>query len=190
GPLAPSGIIRLVSDLAAGVAAVHARGLIHRDIKPANVILHDDGRPRLVDFGLATHLASGRLQELGGTPNYMAPEQACAESDRIDFRTDVFGLGGVLYHLLLGRAPHTGSSLSEVLAHAKKADVTPPRVIDPTVPRWLEAVCLKALAPAPANRYSTALEFRQALLRGAHEGQSDAGSSGPPAWQRNRYRWL
>ena len=72
---------------------MHARGLIHRDIKPANVILHDDGAPRLVDFGLAAHLGSDRLRELSGSPPYMAPEQARGEWDRIDFRTDVFGLG-------------------------------------------------------------------------------------------------
>src|SRR5262249_1039714 len=148
-----------------------ACGLIHRDIKPANVILHDDERPRLVDFGLATHLASSRLQELSGTPSYMAPEQARAESGRIDFRTDVFGLGGVLYYVLRGRPPHGGSPRGEVLAHAQKADVTAPRVIDPDIPGWLEAVCLKALAPAPSNRYATALEFRQALLLGDQEGQ-------------------
>src|SRR6516165_5060587 len=80
--------------------------LIHRDIKPANVILGDDDRPRLVDFGLAAHLGSERLRELSGTPNYMAPEQARGEPERIDFRTDVFGLGAVLYKLLTGSPPY------------------------------------------------------------------------------------
>jgi len=142
---------------------VHARGLIHRDIKPANVILHDDGTPRLVDFGLTAHLGASRLRELSGSPPYMAPEQARAEWDRIDLRTDVFGLGGVLYKLLTGHAPHAGSTLNEILEHAKKADVTPPRQLDATIPAPVEAVCLKALAAAPENRYTTALEFAAAL---------------------------
>ena len=163
GPLDLAQVVRILAQLAEGVAAVHARGLIHRDIKPANVILHDDGTPRLVDFGLAAHLGGSRLRELSGSPPYMAPEQARAEWDRIDFRTDVFGLGGVLYKLLTDHAPHAGSTLTEILEHAKKADVTPPRQLDPTIPAPVEAVCLKALAAAPENRYTTALEFAAAL---------------------------
>ena len=163
GPLDLAQVVRILAQLAEGVAAVHARGLIHRDIKPANVILHDDGTPRLVDFGLTAHLGGSRLRERSGSPPYMAPEQARGEWDRIDFRTDVFGLGGVLYKLLTDHAPHAGSTLNEVLEHAKKADVTPPRRLDPTIPAPVEAVCLKALAAAPENRYTTALEFAAAL---------------------------
>ena len=163
GPLDLAQVVRILVQLAEGVAAVHARGLIHRDIKPANVILHDDGTPRLVDFGLTAHLGGSRLRARSGSPPYMAPEQARAEWDRIDFRTDVFGLGGVLYKLLTDHEPHAGSTVNEVLEHAKKADVTPPRRLDPTIPAPVEAVCLKALAAAPENRYTTALEFAAAL---------------------------
>src|SRR5262249_56862729 len=92
GPLSLEAVVRILAQLAEGVAAVHARGLIHRDIKPANVILRDDGTPRLVDFGLAAHLGSSRLRQWSGTPAYMAPEQVRSEWDRIDFRTDVFAL--------------------------------------------------------------------------------------------------
>ena len=163
GPLDLAQVVRILAQLAEGVAAVHACGLIHRDIKPANVILHDDGTPRLVDFGVSAHLGGSRLRKRSGSPPYMAPEQARGEWDRIDFRTDVFGLGGVLYKLLTDHAPHAGSTLNEVLEHAKKADVTPPRQLDPTIPAPVEAVCLKALAAAPENRYTTALEFAAAL---------------------------
>ena len=163
GPLDLAQVVRILAQLAEGVAAVHARGLIHRDIKPANVILHDDGTPRLVDFGLTAHLGGSRLRERSGSPPYMAPEQARGEWDRIDFRTDVFGLGGVLYNLLTDHVPHAGSTVKEVLEHAKKADVTPPRRLDPTIPAPVEAVCLKALAAAPENRYTTPLEFAAAL---------------------------
>jgi len=163
GPLDLAQVVGILAQLAEGVAAVHARGLIHRDIKPANVILHDDGTPRLVDFGVTAHLGGSRLRARSGAPPYMAPEQARGEWDRIDFRTDVFGLGGVLYKLLTDHAPHAGSTVNEVLEHAKKADVTPPRQLDPTIPAPVEAVCLKALAAAPENRYTTALEFAAAL---------------------------
>jgi len=163
GPLDLAQVVGILAQLAEGVAAVHARGLIHRDIKPANVILHDDGTPRLVDFGQTAHLGGSRLRRRSGSPPYMAPEQARGEWDRIDFRTDVFGLGGVLYKLLTDHEPHAGSTLNEALEHAKKADVAPPRQLDPTIPAPVEAVCLKALAAAPENRYTTALEFAAAL---------------------------
>jgi serine/threonine protein kinase len=173
GPLGEDRIVQIVAQLAEGVAAVHARGLIHRDIKPANVILHDDGTPRLVDFGLAAYLASPSLRELCGTPRYMPPEQARVESDRIDYRADVFGLGAVLYELLTGCAPHGGSTPSDILAHARKGHITPPRQVAPTISDHLETVCLRALAPAPENRYATIQEFREALLRDPDESAPD-----------------
>jgi len=163
-PLEPRRAIEIVARLAEGVAAVHARGLIHRDIKPANVILQDDGAPRLVDFGIAAHLGGKGLEGVSGSPPYMAPEQARGESDRLDFRTDIYGLGAVLYELLTGRPPHTGQSRSEVLEHARKGVIQPPRALNPNIPKRLEAVCLKALAPAPEQRYASADTFREALL--------------------------
>ncbi len=185
GPLGTAQVVRILSQLAEGVAAVHACGLVHRDIKPANVILRDDGTPRLVDFGLATHLASGRLRERSGSPPYMAPEQARGESDRIDYRADVFGLGGVLYELLTGHPPHAGSTRSETLERARNSDVTPPHLLDPTVPAPLEAVCLKALAAAPENRHTTALEFAAALRRAAEPARVAAPTPGRlTAWAR------
>ena len=184
GPLDLAQVVRILAQLAEGVAAVHARGLIHRDIKPANVILHDDGTPRLVDFGLTAHLGGSRLRELSGSPPYMAPEQARAEWDRIDFRTDVFGLGGVLYKLLTDHEPHAGSTVNEVLEHAKNADVTPPRQLDPTIPAPVEAVCLKALAAAPENRYTTALEFAAALRQAIEPTPVAPPTPRIPAWVR------
>jgi len=97
----------------------------------------------------------------------MAPEQAREEWMRIDFRTDVYGLGATLYALLTGVPPHPGGSASESLMHARKGAVTPPRELelDPPVPRRLERIVLKALAAEPAQRYATAAEFRHALRR-------------------------
>jgi serine/threonine protein kinase len=163
--LDPARAARIVAQLAEGVAAVHACGLIHRDIKPANVILHDDGAPRLVDFGLAAHPGSDRLRGPSGSPPYMAPEQARREWDRIDYRTDVYGLGAVLYELLTGHPPHEGKERPEVIARAGVGRVIPPREWNPRIPRRLGAACLKALSPAPENRFATAEAFGEELRR-------------------------
>jgi serine/threonine protein kinase len=106
-----------VEQVAEGLAEVHACGLLHRDIKPENIIVGDDGVPRLVDFGLAAPLASAALQTVSGTPPYMAPEQARGQGERIDARTDVWGLGAVLYFLLTGVPPYPpeGKTRAEIM---------------------------------------------------------------------------
>jgi serine/threonine protein kinase len=174
----PGVAARWIEQAAEGLEAVHACGLLHRDIKPANLVVGDDGVPRLVDFGLATHLGSPALEGLSGTPPYMAPEQARRQWERIDFRTDVYGLGGVLYALLTGQPPHPGATLSEHLAHAAAGDVTPPRTLKPTIPRALERVVLKALAADPARRYASASAFRQALRHYRHRPAYTAAAAG------------
>ena len=138
---------------------------MHRDIKPQNIILGDDGLPRLVDFGLAVPVASEALQEVSGSPRYMAPEQARGQGERIDARTDVFGLGGVLYYLMTGKPPHDGKTLVEILEQARGAAIVPPRRINPRVPRALERICLKAMAADPQSRFPSADAMRLALRR-------------------------
>ena len=155
----------LVEQVATGLAEVHACGLLHRDIKPQNIILGDDGVPRLVDFGLAVALASEALHAVSGSPPYMAPEQARGQGERVDARTDVYGLGAVLYYLLTGKPPHDGATTKEVLEQARDAPIIPPRRINRRVPRALERVCLKALAADPQSRYLSADALRQALAR-------------------------
>ena len=156
---------RLVEQVAGGLAEVHACGLLHRDIKPQNIILGDDGVPRLVDFGLAVPVASEALQEVSGSPRYMAPEQARGQGERVDARTDVYGLGAVLYYLLTGQPPHDGKTLIEILEQARDAPIVPPRRINPRVPRALERVCLKAMAADPQSRFQSADALRRALRR-------------------------
>jgi serine/threonine protein kinase len=159
------GSARLVENVALGLAEVHACGLLHRDIKPHNIILGDDGVPRLVDFGVAGPMASEALHAIAGSPPYMSPEQARGQGERVDARTDVYGLGAVLYYLFTGEPPHAGASLREILEHAQGAPVAPPRRINPTVPRALDRICLKAMAADPQSRFDSAGALRQALLR-------------------------
>jgi len=156
---------RLVEQVAGGLAEVHACGLLHRDIKPQNIIVGDDGTPRLVDFGLAVPVASEALHEVTGSPPYMAPEQARGQGERVDARTDVYGMGAVLYDLLTGQPPHGGKTLVEILEQAREAPVVPPRRINPRVPRALERICLKAMAPDPQSRFPSADALRLALRR-------------------------
>jgi serine/threonine protein kinase len=164
-PLTAAQALAVIGQLALGLTAVHACGLLHRDIKPANVLMGEDGRPRLVDFGLAAALASDELSDLSGTLAYMAPEQARRQVERIDARTDLYGLGAVLYHLLTGRPPHLGSTTSALLEAARVGDVTPPVQLNPTVPPAVSDLCMRCLARDPANRFASAAEVAEAVRR-------------------------
>jgi hypothetical protein len=164
-PLTPDEAALLAERLAEGLAEVHACGLLHRDLKPANVLVGEDGRPRLIDFGLAAALASADLRRVAGTFAYMAPEQARGESERIDARTDLYGLGAILYELLTGQPPHSGRSPEEVLAAARAGRVVPPVKRRQGLPRWLNDLCQRCLAPDPAARFGSARELADAIRR-------------------------
>jgi serine/threonine protein kinase len=165
-PVGPRRAARLVAELTRAVAYLHARGIVHQDIKPRNVLVDDQGRPRLIDFGLARlrHAWSeDTTRWTGGTAAYMSPEQALGRADRIGPRTDVFGLGGLLYHLLTGRPLYQGASRISVLGQAIQAEYIPVRQLNHHVPRALERICQKALAADPDRRYHTAVELERAL---------------------------
>jgi len=162
----PRAAARLIAQLAGAVAYLDARGIIHQDIKPTNVLIDVNGRPRLIDFGLARlrHAwAEDAPGSSGGTTSYMSPEQAMGSEGRIGTWTDVFGLGGVLYYLLTGLPVYQGASSLDALQKARKAEQVAPRQIDRKVPRSLERICLKALAPDPDQRYQTAEDLERAL---------------------------
>jgi hypothetical protein len=164
-PLDIAQSLELTKQLAEGLAAVHACGLLHRDLKPENVLIGDDGRPRLVDFGLAAALASPDLASISGTLPYMAPEQARGESERIDARTDLYGLGAVLYELLTGRPPHQGATPEELWQAARAGDVVPPRQLNRRVPRAVNDLCLRCLAKDPTQRFASAAELAVSVRR-------------------------
>jgi serine/threonine protein kinase len=170
GPPRPRESAALVARLARTLAALHQRGVLHLDLKPANILIDAAGRPRLVDFGLAARVQAGDepgLHEgsISGTLSYMAPEQAWGQTERIGPRTDIFGLGAVLYELLAGRPPYRAPSRDALLALARQARVIPPRQINPRVSRSLERICLKALARDPEHRYASAGQLERALRR-------------------------
>jgi WD40 repeat protein len=168
GPLEPREAARVCRQVAEGLAAAHAAGLVHRDVKPGNVILDAaHGRAKVMDFGLVHVMGqpAGVTQEamIRGTPEYLSPEQVRAP-DRIDQRTDVYGLGATLYEALTGEAPFRGV-LHRVLQQVLDEEPVPPRRLNDRVPRDLETVCLKAMAKEPARRYQSARELADDLRR-------------------------
>src|SRR5262249_42515922 len=161
----PRAAAALTAEVAALLHRVHGSHVWHRDLKPANILIDTAGRPRLLDFGLACLSQFDEPAQPGtfGTPAYMAPEQARGETGRIGPRTDVFGLGAVLYTLLTGQAPYRGSDMTDVWEQAKRGRVQPPRQLNPGVPRALGRICVKALATEPAQRYASVAELERSL---------------------------
>lgn len=166
--------IRLVRDLAEGLAHAHRRGIVHRDLKPANVLLADDGRPMLLDFNLADGAVPGGGESLtvGGTLPYMAPEHldAVLSGAPVDARCDLFSLGVILFELLTGRRPFTDwrGSLNTVVARGaieRRAGAPSPRVVAPEVPASIDSLVRKCLAPAPDARYASAEALAEDLTR-------------------------
>lgn len=157
---------RLIAKLALALQHAHANGVIHRDLKLANVLMDGDGEPHVADFGLAKREArddslavEGRVL---GTPAYMAPEQARADHQAIDRRTDVYSLGVMLYELITGTTPFRGDVV-DLLQQILDVPPVAPRLIKPDLPRDLEAICLKCLSKDSAKRYDSALALADDL---------------------------
>ncbi len=194
GPLPPREAARVVRELAEGLAVAHAAGVVHRDLKPANVLIERDGRARLTDFGLARDQAHQQsltaTGETVGTPAFMAPEQAVG--DPVGPPADIYGLGAILYQPLAGRPPFSGGSVVEMLHRVVAVEPEPPGGGDAAI----EAICRRAMAKRPADRFPSAEALGRALaealasdgstikvpeLRTASDGAGGAESAGGEA---------
>jgi len=175
GPLPQQEAAAVVLRLSEALEHAHDQGILHRDVKPDNVLLDRQGRAFLTDFGLALELHEmERLTRSGaflGTPGFLAPEQARGERAEIRPATDVYGLGGVLYFALTGRAPCTGSGLHQVIIATLKQRPRPVRELRPEVDPELEAICLRCLAKDPVHRFDRASHLSQALRDYLGQGQ-------------------
>jgi len=171
GPTRPptDEIVRWVRDAALGVHYAHESGVIHRDLKPANVMIDPEGRVFVMDFGLAKLTAGeGSATVSGvilGTPAFMPPEQAAANSGQVDRRSDVYSLGATLYVLLAGKRPFEGESATDILVQILTSEPKPLKQAWPEAPWELEAIVARAMARARDQRYATAKEFAEELGR-------------------------
>ncbi len=158
--------VQLIEKIARAVQAAHDRGIVHRDLKPQNVLIDGTGEPRVMDFGLARLDDGAPLTRDGtavGTPPYMAPEQI--RGGAIDARTDVFGLGAMLYEALTAQVPHPGGNVAETFHAILTQEPVPPRRLNARLPLDLETVCLRALEKEPDKRYATAKALAEDLRR-------------------------
>jgi len=164
GPLDWRLAARIVADAAEKLDHAHRHGFVHRDVKPANLLLDAEGNVVIADFGIAVTQEELLHETLttAGTLAYMAPEQLKAPV-RIDARTDVYGLGVVLYESLTGRRPFAGESLAELRQKILVESPAPITEFNSTVPAELEKICRRALAKRPADRFSTAADLAIAL---------------------------
>jgi serine/threonine protein kinase len=166
GPLYPERAAEICADVCGALIAAHARGLIHRDIKPGNVMLTPDGKVKVMDFGIARATTSETITQTAavvGTAQYISPEQA--QGQTVDYRSDLYSVGCCLFEMLTGTVPFTGATPVAIAYRHVREDPTPPRMLNPDVPAPLEAICLKAMAKLPDNRYQTAAEMHDDLQR-------------------------
>ena len=168
--LLPERSLEIIDGVLRALDYSHQAGIVHRDIKPGNVMVTRNGDVKVMDFGIARAMSDAQATmtqtaQVIGTAQYLSPEQARGE--RVDSRSDLYSTGCLLYELLCGRPPFTGDSPVAIAYQHVRENPVPPSRVDPDVPPWADAIVLKAMAKAPADRYQTAADMRADLQRAA-----------------------
>jgi tRNA A-37 threonylcarbamoyl transferase component Bud32/Tol biopolymer transport system component len=183
--------VRIACEVADALAYAHKRGVVHRDIKPENVLLQD-GHALVADFGIALAVqqaGAGRLTQTGlslGTPQYMSPEQAMGER-AVDLRTDIYALGAVTYEMLAGEPPFTGPTAQAIIARAMTERPRALSSVRETLPMAVNDAVMVALAKLPADRFASASDFADALVR---EGSAASAGAPPAGAVKQSTRWI
>lgn len=195
-PIAEEDATRLLISVVSAVAHAHGQGVIHRDLKPSNLLINwpdgnidakrrlKDAEVKISDFGMARITDHQRMTQTGqilGTPCYMSPEQVCGDTAATDERTDIYGVGAILYELLTGRPPFTSDDPLVTMRMIQETDAVPPRMLRPRLSKEMELICLKCLSKVPKDRYATATDLLRDL---------QAVASGLPICARPINVWL
>jgi eukaryotic-like serine/threonine-protein kinase len=181
GPLDPATAIDVVIQILRAARSAHKRGVIHRDLKPHNVILDEEGRARVTDFGIARAGASDMTMtgSIMGTAQYLSPEQA--QGHPVSASSDLYSIGVILYELLTGRVPFEGETAVAIAFKQVSAEPLPPSTVNPNLPVAMDALVLRALAKDPAHRYADAEQFMAALQRERRALPAGEGTDSPAA---------
>jgi eukaryotic-like serine/threonine-protein kinase len=169
-PVPPRRAAELMITISETMEFAHENGVVHRDLKPANVLLDKRQRPLITDFGLAKQVNTSQSQRtmagsIVGTPSYMPPEQAAGRLDQVGAWSDLYSLGAILYELITGRPPFRASSPFETIRQVLETEPPSPRVLNPSVPKDLETICVKCLQKERTRRYGSAQELADELKR-------------------------
>jgi beta-lactam-binding protein with PASTA domain/tRNA A-37 threonylcarbamoyl transferase component Bud32 len=186
--LLPERALEITGGVLRALEYSHQAGIIHRDIKPGNVMVTRNGDIKVMDFGIARAMGDAQATmtqtaQVIGTAQYLSPEQARGE--RVDARSDLYSTGCLLYELLTGRPPFTGDSPVAIAYQHVRENPVPPSQVDPEVPRWADAIVLKAMAKSPADRYQSAAEMQADIQRAASGMQ--VAAMPPPATRMDYY---
>ena len=165
-PLETEKALDIACQICEALVYMHSQGVVHRDLKPENILITDEGRVKIMDFGIALDESARRLTWSGlsstiGTPDYMAPEQVSGR--RGDARTDLYALGTILYEMLTANLPYSGENVYNVMRAKTAEDPQPPSAFRPDLDPHLEEIILRAIERQPRNRYASAAEMLEDL---------------------------